>query len=115
MFAYLQNVARCAEQYLALSNPTRRALLDALRTGPRTVAELAERVPVSRPAVSQHLKLLTAARLTQEQWDGNYHYYRLNPATLIELRKDLDAMWTDALAAFARHVETQTKARKENA
>lgn len=101
---------RVEQQYLALSNRTRRALLEALRGGPRTVAELAERVPVSRPAVSQHLKLLTDARLTQESWDGNYHYYRLNPATLIELRKDLDAMWSDALAAFARHVEKQNSA-----
>lgn len=101
-------MASRAEQYLALSNPTRRSLIEALRTGPRTVAELAARVPVSRPAVSQHLKLLTDARLTLEQWDGNYHYYRLNPATLIELRKDLDAMWSDALTAFARHVEKRT-------
>lgn len=92
-------------QYLALANPTRRALLDHLRRGPRTVAELAERVPVSRPAVSQHLKLLTAAALTAEEWSGNHHYYRLNPRTLLELRRDLEAMWTDALAAFARHVE----------
>lgn len=107
-------MSRRSEQYLALSNPTRRALLDALRAGPRTVAELAERVPVSRPAVSQHLKLLTAARLTQEQWDGNFHYYRLNPAALIELRQDLDAMWTDALAAFARHANKHTKPTKDN-
>ena len=101
-------MAARAEQYLALSNPTRRSLIEALRSGPRTVAELAARVPVSRPAVSQHLKLMTDARLTLEEWDGNYHYYRLNPAALIELRKDLDAMWTDALAAFARHVEKRT-------
>jgi DNA-binding transcriptional ArsR family regulator len=98
-----------AEQYLALANPTRRALIEALRAGPRTVAELAARMPVSRPAVSQHLKLLTDARLTLEQWDGNYHYYRLNPAALIDLRKDLDALWTDALAAFARHVEKRNR------
>lgn len=97
-----------AAQYLALANDTRRSLIEELRAGPRTVAELARRVPVSRPAVSQHLKILTDARLTLEQWDGNHHYYRLNPAALIELRKDLDAMWTDALAAFARHVEKRT-------
>lgn len=94
--------------YLALSNPTRRALLEALRPGPRTVAELAAGVTVSRPAVSQHLKVLTDARLTLETWNGNYHYYRLNPQTLIELRRDLDSMWSDALASFADHVERNT-------
>jgi DNA-binding transcriptional ArsR family regulator len=101
------------DKYLALANPTRRTLIEALRAGPRTVAELAARVTVSRPAVSQHLKLLTDARLTLEQWDGNHHYYRLNPTALIELRNDLDAMWNDALAAFARHVEKRNSPADE--
>lgn len=95
-------------RYLILANPTRRTLIEALRTGPRTVAELAERVPVSRPAVSQHLKLMTESGITLEEWDGNFHYYRLNAKALIELRKDIDSMWEDALAAFARHVEKRT-------
>jgi len=96
------------QRYLILANTTRRALIDELRAGPRTVAELAERVPVSRPAVSQHLKRMTEAGVTLEEWDGNFHYYRLNAKALIELRKDIDSMWEDALAAFARHVEKRT-------
>lgn len=100
-------------RYLILANPTRRTLVDALRTGPRTVAQLAEQVPVSRPAVSQHLKLMTESGLTLEEWDGNFHYYRLNAKALVELRKDIDSMWEDALAAFARHVERRTTSESQ--
>ena len=95
--------------FLALGNPTRWKLVERLRKGPKTVAELAAGLPVSRPAVSQHLKLLTEARVTAEDWVGNYHYYRLNPQTLNELRAQLDAMWTDALESFARHVDQSEK------
>lgn len=73
---------------------------------------LAAQVPVSRPAVSQHLKILTDACITAADWSGNYRYYRLNPATLAQLRRDLDEMWTDALAAFAKYANEN--ARPEN-
>jgi len=89
----------------ALADATRLAVLDALRTGSLSVGEIAARVPVSRPAVSQHLKVLRDAALVTERQVGTRHYYTLDPAALVGLRAYIDAMWRDALAAYARHVE----------
>jgi DNA-binding transcriptional ArsR family regulator len=84
----------------ALSDPTRQAVLNLLRRKPSTVGELATQVPVSRPAVSQHLQVLKSAGLVEEERRGTRHYFRLNPKSLAELRTHIDSMWRDALTAF---------------
>ncbi|MCX9079562.1 MAG: metalloregulator ArsR/SmtB family transcription factor [Candidatus Methanoperedens sp.] len=89
---------------IALSDPTRRAILEKLRQGPRAVGEIASGMPVSRPAVSQHLKVLKESGLVAETRAGTRHYFVLAPAGLGELRAYLDGLWGDALAAFAAHV-----------
>jgi DNA-binding transcriptional ArsR family regulator len=91
----------------ALGDATRLAVLDALRAGSLTVGEIAARVPVSRPAVSQHLKVLRTAALVAERQVGTRHYFTLNPAALVDLRAYIDAMWRDALACYARHVDEE--------
>jgi DNA-binding transcriptional ArsR family regulator len=91
----------------ALADATRRAVLQQLREGPRTVGEIAGELPVSRPAVSQHLRALQEAGLVHDQWDGTRHYFSLNPAPLVELRRYFEQMWQDALRAYARHVEKE--------
>lgn len=85
----------------AFSDPTRQAVLNLLRRRPSTVGELAGRLPVSRPAVSQHLQVLRSAGLVEEERRGTRHYFRLNPKSLAELREHIDAMWRDALAVFS--------------
>jgi len=85
----------------AFSDPTRQAVLNLLRRRPSTVGELAGRLPVSRPAVSQHLQVLRSAGLVEEERRGTRHYFRLNPKSLAELREHIDGMWRDALAAFS--------------
>jgi DNA-binding transcriptional ArsR family regulator len=85
----------------AFSDPTRLAVLDLLRERPATVGELATRLPVSRPAVSQHLQVLKSAGLVEEERRGTRHYFRLNPTSLAELRAHIDSMWRDALTAFS--------------
>ena len=84
----------------ALSDPTRRGILGLLRQGPRPVGELAERLPVSQPAVSQHLKVLREAGLVQAEKAGVRSIYHLRPGGLGPLRSYLDAFWGDALEAF---------------
>ena len=99
----------------AFSDPTRQAVLNLLRRRPSTVGELAERLPVSRPAVSQHLQVLRSAGLVEEERRGTRHYFRLNPKSLAELREHIDAMWRDALAVFSDYAIKETphgKARK---
>ena len=91
-----------------LSDPTRQALLDLLRQQPSTVGELASRLPVSRPAVSQHLHVLKSAGLVEEERRGTRHYFRLNPRSLAELRAHIDSMWRDALSAFAEFANKET-------
>ena len=87
---------------LALADPTRRAIVEALREAPQPVGSLARRVPVSRPAVSQHLKVLSDAGIVTAEPRGTRRIYRLAPDGLDALRRYLDALWDDALAAYAR-------------
>src|ERR1700691_2424902 len=94
---------------VAVADPTRRVLFDLLRGEPLPVGELARQMPVSRPAVSQHLKILKEARLVREHRDGTRHYFGLNPAGFAGLRKYADSMWQEALSAFAAYVAEQTK------
>src|SRR3954468_21977749 len=89
----------------ALGDPTRRTILETLRrTVPSSVAGLAERVPVSRPAISQHLKVLRQAGLVDHEAQGTRNIYRLDRAGLAEVRDWLDQFWGYALDAFAEHV-----------
>jgi DNA-binding transcriptional ArsR family regulator len=92
---------------MALADPTRRAIFERLADGPRAVVELAEGLPVSRPAVSQHLKVLKQAGLVADQPSGARRLYQLNPRGLGALRAYLDRFWAQALAAFTVAAEPQ--------
>src|SRR5881227_3668884 len=93
----------------ALGDPTRRAVLEELRDGPRAVGEIAARLPVSRPAVSQHLRVLKEAGLVTERKDGTRRLYRIEPAGVAALRDYFDQFWTDALAAFKAAAEAEQR------
>ena len=93
----------------ALGDPTRREILEKLRKGPRAVGEIAAGMAISRPAVSQHLKVLKDSGLVAETRQGTRQYFAIAPEGLGELRAYLDGLWSDALAAFARHVEKVPK------
>ena len=86
--------------FSALADPTRRQIFERLARRPRPVGELAEGLPVSRPAVSQHLKVLADAGLVVATRDGNRRLYRVDPHGVAGMRSYLDRFWTDALAAF---------------
>ena len=90
---------------LALADPTRRQVLEHLREGPRAVGEIAAEMPVSRPAVSQHLRVLKEAGLVTDEARGTRRVYRIDPNGLGELRHWLDGFWDDALQAFQAHVD----------
>src|SRR5438132_6149704 len=90
-----------AEVFTALADPTRRRILEALREQPRTVGELAEGQPVSRPAVSQHLKVLESARLVSVEPQGNRRLYAIRHDGLDDLRQYLESFWSDALSAYS--------------
>lgn len=91
--------------FAALADPTRRAIFERLADGPRPVGELARGLPVSRPAVSQHLKVLKEAGLVVDRRVGNRSIYQVNPDGLGALRAYLDQFWKQALAAFKAAVE----------
>ena len=84
----------------ALGDARRREIVGLLRAGPKSVGELAAALPVTRPAVSQHLGVLKAARLVADTRAGTRRLYRLDPAGLDELRAYVEGFWDDALAAF---------------
>ncbi len=89
----------------ALGDPTRRAIFEHLADNPSAVGALAQCLPVSRPAVSQHLKVLKDAGLVTDHRDGTRHIYRLDPTGIAELRDYLDRFWSTALASFKARVE----------
>jgi DNA-binding transcriptional ArsR family regulator len=93
----------------SISDPTRRSVLEKLRAGPQSVGALAEQLPVSRPAVSQHLKVLKEAGLVKDRSEGTRRVYYIDPDGLGELRRWLDEFWDDALAAFAKEVKHKKK------
>jgi DNA-binding transcriptional ArsR family regulator len=99
----------------ALADPTRRALFERLRSGPASVGDLAAELPVSRPAVSQHLKALKVAGLVTDRPDGTRRVYTIDPGGLGELRRWLDQFWDTALESFKNEVEAPktTRGRKE--
>jgi DNA-binding transcriptional ArsR family regulator len=89
----------------ALGDPTRRAIFVSLAERPRAVGELAAELPVSRPAVSQHLKVLKEVGLVMERAAGTRRIYRLNPVGVSALRDQLDTFWNRALASYKDVVE----------
>jgi DNA-binding transcriptional ArsR family regulator len=97
----------------ALADPTRRQVFERLRDGPSPVGEIAEHLPVSRPAVSQHLKALKEAGLVADRAEGTRRIYYIDPKGLGALRAWLDQFWDGALAAFAEEVERQTSEEKD--
>ncbi len=92
-----------------MGDPTRREIFERLAEGPRAVGELARELPVSRPAVSQHLRVLKDAGLVIDQPAGNRRIYQLDPDGLGELRAYLDRFWHQALTAFKSAVEQPTE------
>jgi len=95
-----------------LADPTRRALFERLAEGPRSVGELAKGLPVSRPAVSQHLAVLKAARLVIDRAEGTRRVYQIDPAGLGEIRRWLDQFWDRSLAAFKAEVEGEQETQR---
>ena len=98
-----------ANALTALADPTRRRVFERLRSGPASVGDLAADLPVSRPAVSQHLKALKIAGLVSDKPDGARRVYYIDPDGLGELRRWLDEFWDDALEAFKKEVEKPKK------
>jgi DNA-binding transcriptional ArsR family regulator len=92
----------------ALGDPTRRRIFEALRTGPRSVRELADGLPVSRPAVSQHLRVLKDAGLVVDRRDGTRRLYRVDPDGLAGIRTYFDSFWDEALERFAAEARKET-------
>lgn len=102
---------RSGQAFAALADPTRREVFERLRHGPRPVRSLAEGLPVSRPAVSQHLKVLKAAGLVTDRAEGARRIYQIDPDGLGHLRAWLDQFWDVALEAFAAEVERTSGGR----
>jgi DNA-binding transcriptional ArsR family regulator len=94
-----------AAQLDALGDPTRRIIVERLTGGPMAVGELARGFTISRPAISQHLRVLKDARLVTDRPEGNRRIYQLDPRGFETVREYVDRLWSDALAAFKRRVE----------
>lgn len=97
------------EGLAALGDPSRLAIVQCLADRPRAVGELADELPISRPAVSQHLKVLKGAGLVTDRPEGTRRVYRLNPAGMAALRDQLDTFWNRALAGYQDVVENETE------
>lgn len=112
----LRNVADAAAVLHALGDPTRRAIFERLWSGPRSVAQIHEGMSVSRPAVSQHLKVLREAGLVTCRSEGTRQIYEVRPAGLDVLQAYLNAFWDSALAAFKEAAEAAAReaAAREN-
>src|SRR5215212_3738090 len=98
----------------ALADPTRRRVFERLKDGPRPVGAIAQGLPVSRPAVSQHLKVLKAAGLVADRAQGTSRLYYIDPKGLGPLRAWLDQFWDQALAAFGAEAEKDIHKEKED-
>jgi DNA-binding transcriptional ArsR family regulator len=90
---------------VALADPTRRSVFEQLRRGPKSVGNIAAQMPVSRPAVSQHLGVLKKAGLVGDRAEGTRRVYYIDPNGLAAIRIWLDQFWDDALSAFQAEVE----------
>ena len=106
-------MANAERVFAALHDPTRRAVFERLRDGPRPVGDIARGLPVTRPAVSQHLKVLKDAGLVADRSEGTRRIYYIDPKGLGAMRAWLDQFWEAALAAFAAEVERSEKKEKQ--
>jgi DNA-binding transcriptional ArsR family regulator len=104
----MANAARSLDSLAALGDPTRRAIFERVAARPSAVGELARGLPVSRPAVSQHLRVLKEAGLVRETADGTRRIYRLDPRGIAAMRDWLDAHWSAALNAFKDFADQQS-------
>jgi DNA-binding transcriptional ArsR family regulator len=102
-------MANQSDVWTALGDSTRRAIFERLADRPRAVGELAAELPVSRPAVSQHLKVLKDAGLVVDRRAGNRRVYQLNPEGVGALRAQLDRFWSKALATYKEVAEQPTE------
>lgn len=102
-------MANAERVFAALYDPTRRAVLEQLQDGPKAVGQIARHLPVSRPAVSQHLKVLKEAGLVDDRSEGTRRIYHIDPKGLGAIRAWLDQFWTAALDAFAAEVESSSR------
>jgi DNA-binding transcriptional ArsR family regulator len=102
-----------ADALAALADPTRRRVFERLRRGPKSVGALARGMPVSRPAVSQHLRALKEAGLVEDRAEGTRRVYFIDPHGLAALRRWLDQFWDEALAAFQAEVERGASEQKD--
>jgi len=98
-------MAYASRAFSALADPTRREIFERLSKGPRSVGDLAHGLPVSRPAVSQHLRTLKSAGLVMDRAQGTRRVYQIDPAGLGEIRRWLDHFWDRALTAFQAEFE----------
>jgi DNA-binding transcriptional ArsR family regulator len=101
-----------AEAFTALADPTRRQIFERVAAAPGAVGELAAELPVSRPAVSQHLKVLKDAGLVSDRAEGNRRIYQIDHEGLDALRSYLDGFWSRSLAAFKSAVESEGEGRR---
>jgi DNA-binding transcriptional ArsR family regulator len=108
-YAYWLVITYATTGWVALVDPTRRAIFECLVEGPRAVGELAREFPVSRPAVSQHLKVLKKAHLVVDRQAGRRRIYQVDLDGLAALRAELDRFWSKTLAAYKEVVEHPTK------
>ncbi len=97
----------------ALADATRRSVFERLREGPHSVGELASGMPVSRPAVSQHLRVLKSAGLVRDRQAGNRRIYEVAPDGLRALQRYLDDFWAEAMRSYKRAADSQTPERKD--
>lgn len=105
----MANASAARFSFEALGDPTRRAIVERLAGGPTAVGDLANALPVSRPAVSQHLRVLKDAGLVSEISEGTRRIYRLDPRGIAAMRDWLDAQWGTALVAFAEIADAPTE------
>src|SRR4051812_36807833 len=102
-------MANAAEAFAALGDPTRRIIFERLAARPMAVGRLAEKLPVSRPAVSQHLKVLKDAGLVIDRQEGTQRVYRIDPRGIEAMRSYLDRFWDRSLAAFKAAAEEESE------
>ena len=103
-------MAYVGEQLAALADPTRLAVFECLAKHPAAVQEIADNFPVSRPAISQHLRVLKEAGLVLGEAVGNRRIYRVNPSGVEEIRSYFERFWDDALSSFKTFIETNPSA-----
>lgn len=98
-----------SEAWTALGDPSRRHIFELLAERPQSVTEIARRLPISRPAVSQHLRVLKQAHLVQDRPEGTRRIYQVDPEGLAVLREELDGFWSKAMENFKRIAEQETE------